>query len=105
MYTLFSALLGAVVTVINLQLPVQSVPIIAKFVSSNPAHVLDTTYFLFIIDLRQVDGFLRVLRFPPTIKLTATTYLKYVESDVKHHKPINGLFTMWEIFPGLHIFD
>jgi hypothetical protein len=26
----------------------------------------------FVIDLRQVGGFLRVLRFPPPIKLTAT---------------------------------
>ena len=26
----------------------------------------------FVSDLRQVGGFLRVLRFPPTIKLTAT---------------------------------
>ena len=30
------------------------------------------SYFKFISDLRQVDGFLRVLRFPPPIKLTAT---------------------------------
>ena len=28
-------------------------------------------------DLRQVGGFLRVLRFPPPIKLTATISLKY----------------------------
>ena len=27
---------------------------------------------LFVSDLRQVGGFLRVLRFPPPIKLTAT---------------------------------
>jgi hypothetical protein len=27
---------------------------------------------MFVSDLRQVDGFLRVLRFPPPIKLTAT---------------------------------
>jgi hypothetical protein len=26
----------------------------------------------FVSDLRQVDGFLQVLRFPPTIKLTAS---------------------------------
>ena len=31
----------------------------------------------FVSDLRQVGGFLRVLRFPPSIKLTATTSLKY----------------------------
>jgi hypothetical protein len=31
----------------------------------------------FVSDLRQVSGFLQVLRFPPPIKLTATTWLKY----------------------------
>jgi hypothetical protein len=29
-------------------------------------------YVKFVSDLRQVSGFLRVLRFPPPIKLTAT---------------------------------
>ena len=29
-------------------------------------------YVIFVSDLRQVGGFLRVLRFPPLIKLTAT---------------------------------
>jgi hypothetical protein len=33
--------------------------------------------------MRQVDGFLGVLRFPLPIKLTANI----VESGVKHHKP------------------
>jgi hypothetical protein len=32
----------------------------------------------FVSDLRQVGGFLLVLRFPPPIKLTATTLLKYL---------------------------
>jgi hypothetical protein len=31
----------------------------------------------FVSDLRQVGGFLRVLRFPPPIKLTAMIELKY----------------------------
>ena len=31
----------------------------------------------FVSDLRQVGGFLQVLRFPPPIKLTATIWLKY----------------------------
>ena len=35
-----------------------------------------------VSDLRQVGGFLVVLRFPPRIKLT-------VESGIKHHKPTN----------------
>jgi hypothetical protein len=29
---------------------------------------------MFVSDLRQVGGFLRVLQFPPPIKLTATIY-------------------------------
>jgi hypothetical protein len=36
-----------------------------------------------VIDLRQVSGFLRVLRFPPPIKLTATIY---VDSGIKQHQ-------------------
>ena len=40
--------------------------------------VLDTTLCdKFVSDLRQVDGFLLVLWFPPLIKLTATIQLKY----------------------------
>jgi hypothetical protein len=39
-----------------------------------------------VSDLRQVCGFLRVLRFLLTIKLTATLYLNIVESVVKYHK-------------------
>ena len=45
--------------------------------------ILDTT----LCDLRQVAGFLWVLRFPPPIKLTATIELKYCWSDIKHHNP------------------
>ena len=42
----------------------------------------------FVSDLRQVSGFLRVLRFPPPIKLTAIRYNWHiVESGIKHHKP------------------
>jgi len=46
-----------------------------------------TTYVIkFVSDLRQVSGFLRVLWFPPPIKLTAMIHLYIVESAVKHHK-------------------
>jgi hypothetical protein len=42
----------------------------------------------FVSDLRQVGGFLRVLRFPPPIKLTAVRYnWNIVESGVKHYNP------------------
>jgi S-adenosylmethionine:tRNA-ribosyltransferase-isomerase (queuine synthetase) len=55
----------------------QSVPITTKAVSSNRFH--DEVYSIqhYVIksvgDLRQVGGFLRVLRFPPPMKVTART--------------------------------
>jgi len=64
---------------LDLQLPVQSVPIITKVVSSNSVHgevcSIQHNVIKFVSDLRQVSGFLRVLRFPPSIKLTATIYI------------------------------
>jgi hypothetical protein len=64
---------GAVVIVWWLD---QSVPITTEVVSSNPAHgeVYSIQHYVikFVSDLRHVGGFLRVLRFPPPIKLTAT---------------------------------
>ena len=57
--------------------PVQSVPITTKVVSSNPAHgeVYLTQHYVikFISDLRHVCGFLQVLRSPSLRKLTTTT--------------------------------
>ena len=42
----------------------------------------------FVSDLLQVGGFLRVLWFPPPIKLTATIYDRdIVEGGIKHHNP------------------
>jgi hypothetical protein len=59
-------------TILDLQLPVQSVPITTKVVNSNPAHgeLYSIKHYVikFGSDLRQVGGFLRVLRFPPPIK-------------------------------------
>ena len=55
----------------DLQLPVQSVHITTKVVSSNPVHgEIDTIQYVikFVSDLRQVGGFLRILRFHSTIK-------------------------------------
>jgi hypothetical protein len=55
---------------------VQSVPIITKVVSLNLVHgkvyLIQHYVIKFVSDLRQVGGFLWVLRFPPSIKLTAT---------------------------------
>jgi len=51
-------------------------PIKTKVVSSNPAHgeaySIQQYVIKFVSDLRQVGGFLLVLRFPPPTKLTAT---------------------------------
>ena len=57
-------------------------------VSSNPAH--DKMYSIqqyvikFVSDLRQVGGFLRVLRFPPPIKLTEI-FLKVALNTIKQN--------------------
>jgi len=48
-------------------------PITTKVVSSNPVHgeVYSIQHYVikFVSDLRQVSGFLRIIRFPPPIKL------------------------------------
>ena len=64
-----------------IQLPVQLMHITTNVVSSNPIHVemYPTQLYVikFISDLRKVGGFLRVFRFHPPRKLTATIELKY----------------------------
>jgi gamma-glutamylcyclotransferase (GGCT)/AIG2-like uncharacterized protein YtfP len=54
----------------------QAVPITTNVVSSNSVHgevyMIQHYVIKFFSDLRQVGGFLRVLRFPPPKKLTAT---------------------------------
>ena len=72
----------------KLQLPVHSVPITTKDVSSNPAQARQHYVTKFVSGLRQVDGFLRVLWFPPPIKQPQYE-LNIVESGVKHHKTTN----------------
>jgi hypothetical protein len=61
---------------LDLQLTVQSVCITTKVESSKTVHsqVYSIQYYVikFVSNLRQVGGFLLVLRFPPSIKLTAT---------------------------------
>ena len=76
----FMMVLGAVMAVIvwelDLQLPVQSVPITTKLVSLNLVHGEVYSIQLYVIksvgDLRQVDGFLCVIRLPLPITLTTT---------------------------------
>jgi hypothetical protein len=61
---------------LDLQLLMQSVPITTKAVSSNHVHgkgyLIQHYVIKFVIDLRQIGGFLPVFRFPTPIKLTAT---------------------------------
>jgi len=70
---------------LDLQLPMQTVPITTNAVSSNPLHV--TVYSIqhyvikFVSDLRQIIGFLQVFQFPPPTKLTV------IESDIKYYNP------------------
>ena len=46
-----------------------------QYLSPLPTQATKHYLIKFVNDLRQVGGFLRVLRFPPSIKLTATIYL------------------------------
>ena len=61
---------------LDLQLPVQLVPIPTNIVSLNPAHceVYSMHHYMikYVSDLWQVGDFLRLFPFPPPIKLTST---------------------------------
>jgi hypothetical protein len=60
---------------LDLQLPVQSVPITTKIVSLirfNGEVYIQHYAIKFVSDLRHVGGFFRVLRIPQPIKLTST---------------------------------
>jgi hypothetical protein len=65
----------------DLQLPMQSLPIAIYVVSFTPAYgeVYSVQHYAikFVSDLWQVGGFLLVRRFPPPIKLTGMIFLKY----------------------------
>ena len=78
-----------IVSSLDLQLPMQSVPITTNVVSSNPAHgeLYSIQYYVikFVSDLWQIGGFPQVLPFPPPIKLTPRYNRNIVERGVKHH--------------------
>ena len=61
-----------VIVWLDLQLPMQSVPITTNVVSSNPVHgevyLIQLYVIQFISDFRQVGSFLRVLRVSSTNK-------------------------------------
>jgi len=65
--------MAVIVWQLDLQLPIQSVPITTDVVSSNLDQGRGVQHYVikFLSDLRLDGGFLRVLRFPPPIKLTA----------------------------------
>ena len=67
----------------NLQL---SVPITTNVVSLNPSHgkvyLIQHYVIKSVNDLLQVGGFLRTLRFTPSIKLTDTIFKEYVQSGL-----------------------
>jgi hypothetical protein len=67
---------GMIVSQFDLKLPMQSVHITTKVMSSNPVHgeVYSIKHYVikFVSDLWKVGVFLQVLRLPPSIKLTAT---------------------------------
>jgi hypothetical protein len=59
---------------LDLQLPMQSVPITTDVCEFETRSGLGVQHDVmkFVSNLRQIGGFLWVLRFPPPIKLTAT---------------------------------
>ena len=71
----YLVIVAMIIWQLDVQLPVQLVPITINVVSPNPAdgEVYSKQHYVikFVIDLRQVGGFLWVLWFSPSIKLTA----------------------------------
>jgi hypothetical protein len=71
---------------LDLQLTVQAVPITTNVVSLNLSHgkvyLIQHYVIKSVNDLLQVGGFLRTLRFTPSIKLTATIFKEYVQSGL-----------------------
>ena len=71
-----SGLRGGDNMVVDVQLPMQPVPITTSIVSSNPAHgevySIQHCVIKFVSNLRQVGGVLRVRWFPQTIKVITT---------------------------------
>ena len=95
--------MGVVVIVwqLDLQLPVQWVPITNEVVSSNPVHgevhSIQNYVIKFVSDLRQVGGFRWVLWFPPPIKLT-----RHDKTEILLKVALN---TINQIKPNLYVND
>ena len=73
---LWNYVMVMIVCQLDLQLPMQSLPNTAVVVSSNPTHgkvySIQHHVIKFVGELHQFIGFIRVLQFPPPIKLIAT---------------------------------
>ena len=86
-YQFIEAVVVLIVQQLDSPVPVQSVPITTNIVSSNHVHgeVYSIQHYVikFVRDLRQVGGFLRILRFPPPIKLTLTIYMQLFYTIIK----------------------
>jgi hypothetical protein len=102
----FKGLVLWVFLISHLQLLMQSVPITTKVVSSNPAdgemYLIQHYVIKFVSDLRQVDGFLLVFRFPAPINCTPWYNWNIVESDVKHYKPMLSKWTSFQVDTMIH---
>jgi hypothetical protein len=99
------AVLVVIVWYLDLQLPIQSVPITTKIVSANPAHgvVYSIQHYVisFVSDLRQVSGFHRVLRF-----LSTNITDRHVESGVTHHSLIARKYLFYDgDFSRKHLYN
>ena len=72
-----------IISWLDLQLPVQSVPITTNVVNSNLVHGSIQHYVIkFVSDMRQIGSFLRILRFPPPINWPPRYSWNIVESGV-----------------------
>ena len=100
----------------DLQLPMESVPITTNVVSSNLIHgkVYSIQHYMikFVSDLRQVSGFLRVFRFPPSKKIDSRSHditkilLKLALNTINQPTFYTENFIILEsfIFQEIHVF-
>ena len=100
----------------DLQLPMESVPITTNVVSSNLIHgkVYSIQHYMikFVSDLRQVSGFLRVFRFPPSKKFDSRSHditkilLKLALNTINQPTFYTENFIILEsfIFQEIHVF-
>ena len=83
------AIIAVIVWHLDLQLPMQSVPITTHWccdLESRSGRCVQYYVIKFVSDLQQLEGFLLFLRFPPPIKLTAAIYLIYCWKCSRHHQ-------------------